>query len=266
MMVKILRIFFLACMVVPVVLYSIRIQEYGREDKKLEQVGELMERCVKDMPEELPAAHESSGPDKNGAGHSEILSYLNERDFVDVMELRKTNPDVDGVLRVDGTDMDYPVMYTEDMEYYIHRDFYGQESAYGSIFMDSISEAGCPNKILYGHHMRNGAMFGNLEQYAEDAYAQEHAVIKYISDEKIELYRAAAVFNVSAEHEGLLNSLPMYYESQVEDLNRIIKECQGTVYDALEPGEDYISLVTCEYTHPHGRCLVIGKKIAELQR
>ena len=52
-------------------------------------------------------------------------------------ELYKKNPDFFGWLKIEGTVIDYPVMYTpRDSEYYLHRDFYGEYSDSGMLFID----------------------------------------------------------------------------------------------------------------------------------
>ena len=79
------------------------------------------------------------------------------------------NNDMVGWIRLDGTVIDYPVMHTPDYvdengiigQKYIHRDFNGEESTSGAIFIDfrCTMDPRSDNLILYGHHMRNGTMF-----------------------------------------------------------------------------------------------------------
>lgn len=55
----------------------------------------------------------------------------------DLGALKEKNPDCTGWIRVPGTDIDYPFMWTpEDPERYLRRDFYGGYSDYGVPFLD----------------------------------------------------------------------------------------------------------------------------------
>ena len=87
-------------------------------------------------------------------------------------ELRKINPDVCGWITLDHTKIDYPILQGEDNLTYINTDVYGDFALSGSIFLDS----GCDNtfqgkySLLYGHHMANHKMFGDLDLYRKKKF------------------------------------------------------------------------------------------------
>lgn len=84
---------------------------------------------------------------------------------VGILALHEENPDCIGWLTIDGTRIDYPVMYRSgDKNYYLHRDFNGEYSANGCLFLAEECVAGnSDNLIIYGHHMNSGKMFADLE-------------------------------------------------------------------------------------------------------
>ena len=93
-----------------------------------------------------------------------------------LQELQKINPDVRGWLTVDDTHIDYPVVQGKtDMEY-VNKDVYGEFSLSGSIFMDSRNSADFSDNytLIYGHHMANGAMFGDITSFVEQKYFDAH--------------------------------------------------------------------------------------------
>lgn len=52
--------------------------------------------------------------------------------------LQRLNPECVGWLKIDGTDIDYPVMLSlDDPEFYLDHDFDGNSSAYGVPFIDA---------------------------------------------------------------------------------------------------------------------------------
>ena len=84
-------------------------------------------------------------------------------------ELLAINPDVCGWITLDGTAIDHAVLQGADNLTYINRDAYGNFALAGSIFLDSRCDRGFgdPYSLLYGHHMVNHGMFGDLDLYKD---------------------------------------------------------------------------------------------------
>lgn len=87
-------------------------------------------------------------------------------------ELLAINPDVRGWLTLDGTAIDYPVLQGESNFSYINTDVYGEFALAGSIFLDADCDGGFRDdySLLYGHHMDNSKMFGDLDLYKDAAF------------------------------------------------------------------------------------------------
>lgn len=90
-------------------------------------------------------------------------------------ELQAINPDVCAWVSLDNTQIDHPVLQGQDNLSYINTDVYGNFSLSGSIFLDSRNsrDFGDAYSLLYGHHMENSGMFGDLDLYkGEDFFAE----------------------------------------------------------------------------------------------
>ena len=87
-------------------------------------------------------------------------------------ELRAINPDVCAWITLDGTKIDYPVLQGEDNLTYINKDVYGNFALAGSIFLDSNCDRSFQEKysLLYGHHMAEHKMFGDLDLYEKQKF------------------------------------------------------------------------------------------------
>ena len=114
-------------------------------------------------------------------------------------ELRKINPDVCGWITLDHTKIDYPILQGEDNLTYINTDVYGDFALSGSIFLDS----GCDNtfqgkySLLYGHHMANHKMFGDLDLYRKKKFFDKNTTGTLILPErsyKLEIFCMYAGF------------------------------------------------------------------------
>lgn len=99
-----------------------------------------------------------------------------ENTTADFGQLRKINPDVRGWITMDATNIDFPVLQGQNNMSYISRDVYGNFALAGSIFLDSRNDPGFHHRysLLYGHHMSDGSMFGDLDKYKEEAFFQEN--------------------------------------------------------------------------------------------
>lgn len=91
-------------------------------------------------------------------------------------ELLAINSDVKAWLTLDNTAIDYPVVQGENNFSYINTDVYGDFALAGSIFLDSDCDGSFhdPYSLLYGHHMENSKMFGDLDLYKDEAFFNEN--------------------------------------------------------------------------------------------
>ncbi len=91
-------------------------------------------------------------------------------------ELQMQNPEIRGWLRIDGTNISYPVVQGEDNYKYLNKDAVGNDSLSGSVFMDyrNASDFSNPNIIIYGHHMAKDTMFGELDEYVNALFFESH--------------------------------------------------------------------------------------------
>ena len=122
------------------------------------------------------------------AGERTILPEMNE--------LYSQNQDFVGVLTVVDTDINYPVVQTpSDPEYYLRRDFYGESSTAGTLFVDYRCDIVNPttNTIIYGHNMRSGTMFGGLKRYLDYDYYQAHKTIIFKTLYEEQTYQVVGV-------------------------------------------------------------------------
>lgn len=188
-------------------------------------------------------------------------------------ELYNKNPDFFGWLKIEGTVIDYPVMYTpRDSEYYLHRDFYGNYSDSGMLFIDGECPADGNYYLIYGHHMNNGSMFGELPKYQDKKFYEEHKTIFFDTRYELRDYEVVAAFLAKAypleeEQEG------MFYYYKYKDLssesafNEFVANVKANaLYETgITPtyGDELITLSTCNYHTEDGRFVVVARRIKD---
>jgi sortase B len=87
--------------------------------------------------------------------------------------LSKINKDIKAWIKINNTNIDYPVVQSKDNVYYLERDVNKKYSYTGSIFMDfrcSITDKKCKNIIIYGHNMKNDIMFHELPKFKKSNF------------------------------------------------------------------------------------------------
>lgn len=109
--------------------------------------------------------------------------------------LHAVNEQIVGWLSIAGTAIEYPVMQANDNDFYLNRNYKNERTRAGSIFMDYRNHATeeTQHTILYGHHMRDGTMFHDLEKFADEAFfsqTQDHYFDTAESQYNIEIFSA----------------------------------------------------------------------------
>ncbi len=180
------------------------------------------------------------------------------------------NSDMAGWLQIPGTNVDYPVMWTpEDENYYLYRDFDGSENKNGSLILDTDSALDplTTNLIIHGHNMRSGAMFGNLTDYENQEFYEEHKQIILYTEECQRNYEVIAVFRsqVYRKSDNVFKFYKFFRadtQEEFDDFYDNIKEL--SLYDTgvtAEFGDHFITLSTCVYHVEQGRFVVVAKEI-----
>ena len=96
-------------------------------------------------------------------------------------DLLNQNKSLIGWVKIADTIIDYPVMQSQDNEYYLDHNFHQEYDKNGSIFLDAECSIypRSDNLILYGHHMKSGKMFGSLQKYESESYYKKHKRIEF---------------------------------------------------------------------------------------
>ena len=180
----------------------------------------------------------------------------------DLAALKEKNADCIGWIRVPGTDIDYPLMWTpSDPEHYLHLDFYGNYSDYGVPFLDHRCDLDSGNIILYGHNMFDGTMFTDLIWYKEKEYADAHKQIILETSDGAREYQVFAVCKANSMVSGC------YQHSNFADdkekaafLDSIEKD---SVYFTGPVSDQFITLSTCDISRRNGRVAVLGELVGK---
>ena len=167
-------------------------------------------------------------------------TYVSPYDFETLK--KTTNADIVAWVKIDGTQVDYPVLF-DGTDQYLHMSLGGENSPAGSIYVDATTEAPFNESvnIIYGHHMKDGSMFSAIDDYSYEDFWNNHQNISiYMEDQELHL---SPEFCVVGESDSSLRD--------IHDISTLEAFLGGkTVTQGEVPAEykDMYVFVTCNYT------------------
>ncbi len=201
----------------------------------------------------------------------EEIPYNEEKTILpEYAELFLQNMDMVGWIKVEDTNINYPVMHTPDNpDFYLKHSFDKEYSDYGCPYVQENCDVQLPsdNVIIYGHHMKNGSMFCDLEKFKSEDFYKEHKTISFNTlTDKCE-YEIVAVFKtfVYSDSPEAFKYYRFVNAETSEQFDEYIAKCKElSLYDtgvSAEYGDKLITLSTCEYSRTNGRLVVVAKRV-----
>jgi len=179
-------------------------------------------------------------------------------------ELYEQNSDIVGWITVENTDIDYPIMQSDDNDYYMEKDFDKQYSYPGSIFLDFRCDFRnmymSAHQIVYGHNMKNGTMFQQLTKYQDEEFFQEN---RYIN---INTLYGSYVFEVFSAYE---TPVSFYYlktdfsdKGEWYEFIEMLQQKSDFETDIVLSSDDVVlTLSTCTNRHDDNYRYVVHAKL-----
>lgn len=177
-----------------------------------------------------------------------------------IKELKEMNADVLGWVKINKTEVDYPIAAGVDNAFYLKHMIDKTYNEYGAIFMDMRNNEDFSNQhtVIYGHNALNGSMFGSLKNYKNEDYFNEHPMITIYLEDKVLIYE---IFGF-----GEINVTSEIYKFDFEDDQDFLsfsKElCSQLNADAeLSADDKILTLSTCTDFNDAKRFIVSAKLI-----
>ncbi len=212
------------------------------------QVYSAAENVQADMLQRKPTAD----PQDNGASFEELLAI---------------NKDVCAWITLDNTQIDYPVLQGENILSYINTDVYGNFALAGSIFLDPTNDRGFQDaySLIYGHHMADHKMFGDLDLYEEEEFFDQNKTGTLLLPEQTYELEIFACLLVKSSEEAIfkpeqwlndIDGLLTYAGSNALHLDQeILKKLQNDVNPKV------LGLSTCSTDFTDARTVLLARMV-----
>lgn len=239
-------------------IYS-KLEDYKKADETYTQLQEIHNNQIANstINNEDNKKNEPSNENKvnNKSNDDKIKNNDKTKNNKSLSEI---NPDYKFWLKVDNTNINYPVVQCDNNSFYLKHDFYKQNSNSGAIFMDYRDNQESQNVILYGHNMRNKTMFNNILKFKDEEFFNQNNKIKITKDNHEYIYEVFSVYTTKGNDDYLITNFSsnQEYQDYINDIKT--KSLFKPNIDVSEK-DKIITLSTCSYEFDDARTVVYGK-------
>ena len=193
----------------------------------------------------------------------EIETSMLKIDFDNLISL---NSDTIGWIRVWGTDINYPVVQTNDNSFYLTHSFDKSYNKAGWIFVDYTNSSRKDNQldantVIYGHNRQNKSMFGTLSNTLKENWrdVEKNRYINFSKLEESMLWEVFSTYTIDSEYYYIRTSFTT--DEDYEEFLKTIKARSIYNFNINVTTEDRIlTLSTCTNIG-EGRTVVHAKLI-----
>ena len=178
-------------------------------------------------------------------------------------ELAGMNGDYRCWIYAPGTQIDYPVVQSDDNSHYLKRMFNGARNSAGTLFIDyrNLSDFQDPNTLIYGHHMRNDSMFGTLTDYADQEYYEGHPILLIMTVDEVFLLEIFVGYTTS-DKDHCYDIAISDEEDMAAFIDEAVRKSDFASGVQVKTTDRLVTLSTCAYAFEDARYILIGRIVS----
>lgn len=190
--------------------------------------------------------------------------------------LYNENDDIAGWVKIDGTNINYPVVKYEDNSFYLDHNFYGDKERHGTPFIDYRNNVKYLtfNTVVYGHNMKSdNQMFSDLTKYYDKQdglnFYRQHPVITFDTVYEKMQWKIFAVFTANVDSKNgevfpYYDMLTVNNKSEFNDFTTEIgkRSIINTAVD-IRMSDKFLTLSTCYYEYDGQRLVVMARLVRD---
>lgn len=231
---------------ISIIILSVIIWKWNQDNKKSENI---MKNVLKDKNEI-----------SNDIVSKEEVGYINFNKLIE------TNSDTIGWIQVFGTEINYPVVQTNDNQFYLTHTFDKSYNKTGWIFADYNNKNLKNNEldkntIIYGHNRENDSMFGTLSNVLTKEWREDNSntLINFSTIDKEMKWQVFSTYTIESEDNYIRTKFSSDNE-YIKFLNMIKKRSIHNFDIDVSKNDNILTLSTCTNIG-EGRIVVHAKLI-----
>lgn len=209
--------------------------------------------------------HEQDVINEELAGYAKVSNDGSQPPQVDWASLKAVNPEVVGWVQIPGTVVNFPVYQASDNEKYLHTNAEGNYSIGGQVFLDAENTAPGmvdAQTIIYGHHLRNGAMFKPIYDMQKQEMFDSVSTIWYVTENATYELEPLMVYHTDGDDQNVRK----FAFSSADEFRSYLMGLLGTSVAKADNADELVAsasnvltLCTCNYDDgASGRTLLLA--------
>ncbi len=203
------------------------------------------------------------------------VAFESENSADALVKLKGKNNDIKGWLKVEGTNINYPVCQSQNDTFYINHNHLGKKSRYGALSLqrdDSFNKKDTDyNTVIYGNNMKDGSMFGELKRLRDINFYKSNPTAKLFYEDKSETYVIFAVMVTSSsqrDKKGAFDPTQGHFENEKAFNKWFVEISKRSLIKPNIPlsyGDDILTLVTVADDFDNARLIVMAKRLQDVE-
>ena len=195
---------------------------------------------------------------------SVIVNENSNEDTIDFDSLKEKNSDTVAWIKVEGTDIDYPVVQTNNNDYYLNHSYDKSVNGAGWVFADYKNKLDGTDKniVIFGHNRRDGSMFSTLKNILKPEWYnnESNKYVTFVTEEENLQYEVFSVYQTENEDYYIKTD---FTENSYDEFLQTVKGRSIKKYNVEVSKDDSIlTLSTCANDNKY-RVVLHAKKIKE---
>lgn len=184
-----------------------------------------------------------------------------QNDTLNINELKSKNKDTIGWIKVNNTNIDYPLVQSKDNNYYLTHNYNKKKTSVGWIFLDKRNNKDLSNKnnIIYGHSRKDKSMFGTLKYTLNKNWYKNkgNLIIKITTETKKYNYEVFSIYTIEKENYYLQTDFTT--KKEYKTFLNILRE--RSIYDFKTDIENTTSILTLSTCYKDNQRVVVHAKL-----
>ena len=253
--------------IIMIIFSLFKIINWNIDNKKIKELEvEIIKNDIEEETKEDNSVNVNPPEDE----HDDYWYYITmDMMSVDFNELKEKNSDTVGFIKVNGTNINYPVVQTSDNSFYLNHAFDKTLNNAGWIFADYRNDMVNfgRNTIIYGHGRLNNTMFGSLKNILKSSWYdnKDNYIIKFSTPTENTLWQVFSVYSIKVESYYITTDF-----DNLDEYNTFLQTLKGrsqkNFNTSVNVNDKIITLSTCQDVAGSGRVVMHAKLIKKESR
>lgn len=197
------------------------------------------------------------------------VDQTTKEEKIDWPTLMQQYPDTMAWIKMANSTIDYPIAYADSTipsrkgnVYYLDHLMDGRKQSSGTLFLDVNNGQSMKDRVLvvYGHNMKNGSMFADIDKYRRQEYYDGHKEMTLeTANEKYKIYPVAGIKTTGTD-----DYVRYRFSNNEQFLSYVSRFTENSTFRSehkVQPNDQLILFSTCDYTIEDGRYALLARLV-----